>query len=1113
MAEKHARPSPRKELDLAEKMIAYQRRNAAASASRPRAARPSQAPVQEPAAAATPDPEDFSRRLKISSGRTRELYRPDVDPIPLRRSHEHTDSDHAAASSPPHAHHPHAQQRSPRPGNAQPAQHRQLFDPARDDPLRFAKSHQPAQQLQPQPQPSRQQQQLKSSASRHMADWMSVSSASVSSSAPSVLSSVLTLTSNTTGSTGSSPHQKTDDVNSWLTQIKKLYRDLSACEAKLSKDLYPDQEESKVVLKTRTPASNTHNERILRMIADHKHFAEICHTFLKLTLSPLVPASVHAFPSRCNIPARLWAAIQRPLEVLRLMSSTSAIALEHLSDFIYYAYGYYTMLYEEPLHAVFKSFWLEALGDLARYRMALAAHLTPSPTAAPEAGSQTLASLPAPEPAPARIDASPSPSIGVAALASFDLEPERDQWRNIARGWYGDGLKDQPGNGKLHHHIGLLCREDETLIALYHYAKSMTALHPFSTARESVQGLFGAAVTSKRLLPEAKAADLFVVLHGMLFTHIQLDDFDTVLARFLEKLQLDSIEEREWIMMGVTNLAAVLDYGRPTGVLRKTGAFGEKKEKESDKPRAGVKRKSEQPVSIVEDEDLTRKMDVDEPEDAEDAAPETPADAAGAPQADDELPISYTLALRLTFSMFSYVLRNPKHRRTPFTPSTLNPYIPLVFTFLATMARHPRALAVMERAIPWDDMATFLAMTPRSVLAAEVEAGLKLTSGCDPSPEDWCLRGMEWLGRRVYERGFWARAEKGGEMEVLLAQEANFEPADDGIIEDDSDEANHAATSTAVGNQRRWTRVCRAAGILGKAVPGFVWQRETRRWVVTGPLREKVQEWAALERQLSEKQARSWADEDMDDEMDIDEEDQNNTESSEEDDDEDEQVKALRARRRYLRSLLQDSNKPVSPVYTRRARRHGMRGARRSLQMIPGYTVLVVDTNILLSSLPLFSGLVTSQRWTVIVPLAVITELDGLAQNHSPLGQAAKEALKFITSSIRTCSSSLKVQTSKGNYLSSLVVRSEQVQFSKHEGSWERNMDDLILRSALWQLEHWVDRSSLLPGASNSNNMVDDTSSRVVLLTFDRNLRLKAASRQLDAADEKDMAAILTPAT
>ncbi|KAH7100673.1 hypothetical protein BKA62DRAFT_830869 [Auriculariales sp. MPI-PUGE-AT-0066] len=1080
------------QMSLADKMVAYQRRNAQASASRPRATRsPAPERHQPPPApsSTTPDPEEFSRRLHISnSSRTRELYRPDLDNPISRRQPE------------PSTHlQPHPQpQRSPHLSHAAPVAQR-LFDPSRDDPMRFGQQHKSS-----------------SRASQHP-DWMSVSGSSVASSnAPSVLSSVLTLTSNTTGSEGSSQHQKTDESsnNSWLTQIKKLYRDLSACEAKL-KDVFDPQEENKIVLKSRNQPNqqNAHNERLLRMIAEHKHFTDICHTFLTLTLSPLVPASVHGFPTRCNIPSRLWAAIIRPLETLRAMSTTSPIALEHFSDFIYFAYGFYTCLFEEQLLNSFKSYWLEALGDLARYRMALAAHLAPSsPTAAVSSEPfQTLAALPASEAVPTNENASASPSIGLAAAAAFELEPEPLQWRRIARDWYGDGLKDQPGNGKLHHHIGLLCGDGETLRALYHYAKSMTVLHPFSTARESVQSLFGPALTAKRLQPEAKASELFVVLHGMLFTNIQLDEFETILARFLEKLQLEVLEEREWIMMAITNIAAVLDYGKSTGVLRAVGVFGEKKDtKEVEKPRAGMKRKNESSAPAPEEEDLTRKMDVDEPEETD----EPPADTAGtAPRSDDDVPVSFSLALRLMSSMLRYVLRHPKLRRTPVAPSSLNPYIPVLFTFLATMFRHSRAVALMERSLPWEEMTAFLAHTPRSVLNAEIEAGAKLTSGCDPSQEDWCLRGMEWLGRRVYERGFWARTETGGEMDFIQEQKPSPHPTDEGIIEDDSDGANPAKASEKAGWTRRWTRVCRAAGMIGKAVPGFVWERQQRRWVMIAPLVDKVQHWNELEQQhaedLQRKQAARWTSNDDDDVMDIDGEDDQS--ESEDDDEDDEQIKALRARRRSLRALLQTAH-TQSPLSPRRRRRGDWTNARRRLRIVPGYTVLVVDTNVLLTDLAQFSALVKSGRWTVVVPLAVITELDGLVQNPPPLGQVAKDALRFITDAIRTHGSSLKIQTSKGNYLSnSLVVRSEQVHFSKEEGSWERNMDDLILRSALWQFEHWVDRSSILSGTSDGDAMADDSTSRVVLVTFDRNLRLKAASRQLDAADEKDMSSILPP--
>jgi hypothetical protein len=62
----------------------------------------------------------------------------------------------------------------------------------------------------------------------------------------------------------------------------------------------------------------------------------------------------------------------------------------------------------------------------------------------------------------------------------------------------------------------------------------------------------------------------------MLFTNIQLDNFQPTLARFIERLEIEGAEEREWIMMGVVTIASIMEYGRPGGVLRKLGCVGSK---------------------------------------------------------------------------------------------------------------------------------------------------------------------------------------------------------------------------------------------------------------------------------------------------------------------------------------------------------------------------------------------------------------------------------------------------------------------------------------------------------------------------------------------------------
>src|SRR6266699_1691400 len=104
----------------------------------------------------------------------------------------------------------------------------------------------------------------------------------------------------------------------------------------------------------------------------------------------------------------------------------------------------------------------------------------------------------------------------------------------------------------------------------------MTTLHPFSTSRESILPIWSSTLQTRRSLPDARVSDLFVLLHGMLFTNIQLDDFQPTLARFIERLEIEGAEEREWIMMAIINISSVLEYGRPSGVLRKVGCVGSK---------------------------------------------------------------------------------------------------------------------------------------------------------------------------------------------------------------------------------------------------------------------------------------------------------------------------------------------------------------------------------------------------------------------------------------------------------------------------------------------------------------------------------------------------------
>jgi predicted ribonuclease YlaK len=65
-------------------------------------------------------------------------------------------------------------------------------------------------------------------------------------------------------------------------------------------------------------------------------------------------------------------------------------------------------------------------------------------------------------------------------------------------------------------------------------------------------------------------------------------------------------------------------------------------------------------------------------------------------------------------------------------------------------------------------------------------------------------------------------------------------------------------------------------------------------------------------------------------------------------------------------------------------------------------------------------------------------------------------------------------------------------------------MDDLILNIASFQNEHFTDRSKILGQGS-----AEVGATKVVLVTFDRNLRLRARARGIEAVDEKEFKGVL----
>ncbi|KAI0258448.1 hypothetical protein BC834DRAFT_981038 [Gloeopeniophorella convolvens] len=237
------------------------------------------------------------------------------------------------------------------------------------------------------------------------------------------------------------------------------------------------------------------------------------------------------------------------------------------------------------------------------------------------------------------------------------------------------------------------------------------------------------------------------------------------------------------------------------------------------------------------------------------------------------------------------------------------------------------------------------------------------------------------------------------EMEMLDAVDAPAETPADGVWNDDKDDKPTRA-------QLAWRRTAWAGAKLARFVPGFRWGGK-RAWAVDGVLSDKVMDVV--------EDAGEGDDED----------------ASEGDENDSEEIRALK------RWVASPRARAAATTLCAHARRHARccsscrvhrAGARRQH----------------LSSV---AALVTSLCWTVVVPLPAIMELDGLAAAPAPLGDAARAAVASVVAHVRSHADALKVQTSRGNYLASLTVRRELVDFDNPQPQG-CSMDDLILKLA-----------------------------------------------------------------
>ncbi|KAI8339982.1 hypothetical protein BC941DRAFT_419090 [Chlamydoabsidia padenii] len=211
-------------------------------------------------------------------------------------------------------------------------------------------------------------------------------------------------------------------------------------------------------------------------------------------------------------------------------------------------------------------------------------------------------------------------------------------------------------------------------------------------------------------------------------------------------------------------------------------------------------------------------------------------------------------------------------------------------------------------------------------------------------------------------------------------------------------------------------------------------------------------------------------------------------------DDDDDMVGQLKKRRQHLQSMLatMTREKNYADTYGYQELNYSNRGKERVARLnrirekvIPGQTVLVLDTNCFIGHFNAIRRLIQGGAWSIVIPLVVITELDGLKGNAPPLSTVAGNALELIETTLAASKQlrrdMIRIQTSRHNFMHDISIRSEQLDYSENN----RNLDDLILSTCLW----WKNNKKAL---SDSSPVVP-----VCLVTADRNLSVKARARDV----------------
>jgi hypothetical protein len=490
------------------------------------------------------------------------------------------------------------------------------------------------------------------------------------------------------------------------SEVKSIYAGLTMVETKC---IHVDRAQA--------AASQDHTDTKLAsdhwqaLIALHRTLLHEHHDFFLASQHPSASPALRRLAAKYSMPARMWKhGIHSFLELLRRRLPES---IDYMLAFIYLAYQMMALLYETV--PAFEDTWIECLGDLGRYRM---------------------------------------------AIEDEDVR-DRDTWSGVARSWYTKAADKNPTVGRLYHHLAILARPN-ALQQIYYYSRSLTCVKPFPSARESILTLLDPILGRVPAgFTHALPIDTnFIKAHALQFEGVSVEkgqpsqEFQTAKDEFTSNLdnhigRVTAKWKEQGVYIAVTNVAGLFDYGRDDNILRQA-FLAQLYQKSLDSPRNTT-------------EDNIRSAS---PLDQLDPAPPS-IHADDIPKAIEDFAEqrTFTNAKRITNDTFALVLRR-------IGDKNVLPHVHVMLSFLSSFASSTYVSNLLDDA-PWSELAAFLntlvktetqvqSQSPNqtenidTLLAADVFPGERERGDELPLPEDYLMRGLIWahdhFPRKWFER-------------------------------------------------------------------------------------------------------------------------------------------------------------------------------------------------------------------------------------------------------------------------------------------------------------------------------------------------------------------------